>query len=152
MSSREQDVQAQMQALLSSLIEQTVAGNIRWSVTDQENHYLYSGSKSSVTISFHSSNYDDDAFIMALLNSRGTEVERLEQEWVKNDEGTNIPRPWNDDLHRLYELARRAAMGIDKLLAATLADIKKGYNKPSPPPKSNFDDPWAVAPPDDPPF
>ncbi|MBN1460130.1 MAG: hypothetical protein JXA57_11385 [Armatimonadetes bacterium] len=145
--SREHDVQERMRLLLSRLIEQTASGKIRWSQTDREQHFLYSGSKSSVTISLEEDKFNQ-RYTMALLNNNGVVVEALEDDW-EADGGDRRAAPWNDDLERLFDLARREAMGIDKLLDAALSDIEKGYNAPPTQSKRTTQavvDPWASQP------
>src|SRR5687767_10632840 len=73
-------IRDRMVDLARSMLEQTRAGNITWSQTDQENEFLFSGSKSSVTVAElgpEHGNPLDVGYRISLLNTRGTPVQDL---------------------------------------------------------------------------
>jgi hypothetical protein len=165
--SREQDVRARMIDLLDRLLRRTLDGTIRWIETDRDDQYLYPASTSGVTIErFYDRNDDDNTYQLTLLNSDGKAVQELATTVIQVD---NVwePQPWNEMLERLFDAARREALGIDELIDKTLQDVEEGVSR-----KDNvkrlgkkgstdgFDDPWATTTPpksdkafdDEPPF
>ncbi|WP_124775748.1 hypothetical protein [Micromonospora inaquosa] len=137
--SKEQDIRRRMADLASSLLAATLEGRIQWSTTDDEDQYLYAGSKSSVLIEqdLHHSRWNHK---LAILNTRGTEVESIADDWDTNSVPPQ-PDPVNIILEQLFDASRRQALGVDDLLDSAMHDIERGYTKPVPPkPQHPFDE------------
>ena len=135
--SREEDVHQRVERLARKLLEQTRAGKLSWSDTDTEDQFLYSGSVSGVLIDKYSSRYE-----LALLNARGTLVERIVANAPEVDGGVSAAEAALFDLFEdLYEAARREALNVDKIIDSLINDIDVGHKGS----KSNAFD-------DDPPF
>ena len=112
--------------IAAMLLNKTRSSALTWRATDDEDAFLYSGSKSSLIIDY---NPGQDEYELRLLNQRGTVVESLTTAWevVQNPspwEDANRPAKWNDTLMQLHDAARRSALDIDGLLDSTLADIE----------------------------
>jgi hypothetical protein len=136
---KDEDVRNRMIAMAERLLEQTLAGRISWTQADEEDEYLYSGTAGSVLVSHTVRNYD--LYSMHLLNSRGTTVESLRT--VRPDDPFTPPE--NELLERLFDAARREALGVDSLLDTLLVDIERGSsNKTSTKTTYSNDDPWAT--------
>ncbi|WP_433535358.1 hypothetical protein ACQPZK_25400 [Micromonospora sp. CA-249363] len=136
--SRETDIRDRMVQVAQNLLQQTLEGRARWSTTDQEDAYLFSGSRSSVKIEFYEDHDEGSVCKMSLLNQRGTLVQALKTELIPpTGTGPYEPADWNEVLERLYDAARREALDIDDLLDSVLDDLSK-----DPPPKSKKNDDW----------
>jgi hypothetical protein len=134
-------------ALAYNLHEAAMAGKISWTLTDDEDKFLYAGTRSSVTIEEFSDRYFSNRIALCLLNSEGTIVDSIRSELVTDESGAEVPAPWNQKLDELFYTARRVAHKADEALESMLADIERGT--PSPPvakPKKPADDPWASKP------
>ncbi len=161
--SREQDVHDRMVELAERVLQRTLDNEIRWVETDREEQYLYPASNSGVTIERFEDQFDGELFQMTLLNASGKSVQELSSGTVSVEQNVREPAPWNSTLERLYDAARREALGIDNLLDQTLRDVDQGVSKTDRAPQLGgkrkmpvFDDPWATAKTtpldDDPPF
>lgn len=133
-----------MLTLTTNLLEATNQGKISWALTDEEQKFLYAGSRSSVTIEFYKDREGDDIYILSLMNSRGTAVDSLQSEWTYEGNGYTAAS-WNELLKDLYHAARRIAHNVDEAIEGMLIDIERGTPSPGPKPKSKpiAIDPWA---------
>jgi len=102
------------------LLRQTEADAIEWNATDNENDFVFSGTKGSALVR-QWRDYDDTVmYKLAILNSRGTEVESLHSEW----ESEGLPREHNETLERLWEAARRSALDIHQILESLMDEVE----------------------------
>jgi hypothetical protein len=134
----DEEVQDRLVKMATNLLEATKAGKISWAVTDDEEKFLYAGTRSSVTVD----KWDDDQGThteLRLLNNRGATVDSLVTNTVHRDDRM-ITAPWNKLLDDLYHAARRVAYDVDDAINSMLSDIEQGT--PSPPPPKNMFDPW----------
>lgn len=107
-----------------ALLDKTRKGEVSWRTMDDEDAFLYSGSRSSLVIDFNSRR---ETFELRLLNQRGTVVETLSTAEVSTptDPWASGPAEWNDTLAHLHDAARRSALDIDGLIESTLADLRE---------------------------
>jgi hypothetical protein len=155
-----------MVELAERLLQRTLDNGIRWIDTDHDDQYLYPASTSGVTIERLEDQYEGTTFQLTLLNADGKAVQELSTESVASATGDAEPASWNAILERLFDAARREALGIDNLLDKTLQDVEKGVSKTDTATKligkkqaaGSFEDPWATPAkptrkfPDEPPF
>lgn len=120
-------------------LRQTRDGKARWSTTDNESDFLYSGSQSSVLLSSNVDSDGDRWVYMKILNPRGTEVGTLKSSWSAQGYGavSGSDDPWasssgsrykpgehNKLLEDLYEAARRSALNIDEVLDSLFHELE----------------------------
>ncbi|HEX8345149.1 MAG TPA: hypothetical protein VF657_10520 [Actinoplanes sp.] len=157
-----------MVELAERLLTRTLDNQIRWIDTDRDDQYLYPASTSGVTIERGEDRFDGPIYQLTLLNADGKAVQELSSETFQNTNQEFEAAPWNLVLERLFDAARREALGIDSLLDKTLKDIDEGVSKTETAGRlggkkkasADFDDPWATAKPvkpasnfdDEPPF
>jgi len=140
---RDKDLQERMLVLAKNLLEATDQGKISWALTDEEQKFLYAGSRSSVTIESYRDRDGDNVTTLSLLNSRGTTVDSLQTDYAYIEDHSNA-MPWNDILEDLYHAARRVAHNVDEAIESMLVDIERGTPSPQPKPKKAAEDPWAA--------
>jgi hypothetical protein len=113
---------AQVGALL---LRQTEAGAIEWRTTDDEEAFLYSGSKGSVLSRRYLDRQEDSwYYTLSVLNSRGTEVDKLEEDWTRDAANKPLHQEHNTMLEALWNAARRSALKIDEVLDELMEEIK----------------------------
>lgn len=120
----ERPVTDRLHEIATMLLQRTRADAVTWRTTDDEDAFLYSGSKSSLIIDYFPGR---DEYELRLLNQRGTVVESLGTAWTSGVDpwdAPNQPAKWNKTLEQLHDAARRSALDIDGLLESTLADIE----------------------------
>ena len=96
--------------LAKSLLKRTQNGSISWTATDNETVFLFSGTNTSVRISTSIDRDGDMHTILSLLNSRGTEVDSIEDGYRAAAISGWEPEDWNEVLDDLYYAARRNAL------------------------------------------
>lgn len=106
--------------LTEVLLARTREGKISWKPTDDERAFLYTGPGTSALITSHLDEDGDNRTTLSVLNSRGTEIESIENEWQAGS-----PATWNETLDDLYYSARRDALNIDKVLDNFLATLEQ---------------------------
>ncbi|PSK67453.1 hypothetical protein B0E53_00572 [Micromonospora sp. MH33] len=148
--SREQDVRGRMVSLAEKLLQRTLDSGIRWIETDRDDQYLYPASNSGVTIERHEDRFEGLYYQLTLLNADGKAVQELS---TASGDSEGERASWNTTLERLFDAARREALGIDSLIDDTLRDVEQGISKKEGPGRfgkkapTQFDDPWASAAP-----
>lgn len=132
--------------LAKSLLERTRDDKISWTATDNETAFLFSGTSTSVRISTSFDNDGDMHTKLSLLNSRGTEVDSLQNEYHPAEISGWEPEDWNEVLDDLYYSARRKALDVDSMLDDILADLEdeNGTRRAA---KEKEADPWSDEPP-----
>ena len=150
--SRERDVHERMVELADRILQRTLESGIRWVETDVDDQYLYPASTSGVLIERREDYNEGISYQLTLLNDDGKAVQELHQGTERDEAGDPAPASWNETLERLFDAARREALGIDSLLDKTLKDIDQGVTKTERVRKAaaradagSFDDPWATA-------
>jgi len=138
------DFREQMLTMVKSLLAATKEGKITWATTDADDKYIYSGTRSSVTIEDVWDRFGDRTTTVCLLNSRGVVVDSLQTEGSQVDDKF-VPAPWNDLLEDLYHAARRVAHNVDDALESMMSDIERGTPSPTLQKKKAESDPWPNA-------
>ncbi|MEV0803929.1 hypothetical protein AB0I34_39990 [Kribbella sp. NPDC050281] len=129
--STEKSVNDRLHELAKKSLERTLAGQISWRTTDDEEAFLFAGAKSSLIVDKWRDSDGDLSYVLRLLNPRGTLVESLQTAYVgeptRADDPwagkTFEPARWNETLELLYDAARRSALDIDAVLDAALNDL-----------------------------
>jgi hypothetical protein len=78
----------EMLRLARTLLQQTKEGKIKWTVTDEENEFVFSSTKSAVLIRGSFGNYDEEDegdFVLELLNRGGSVAARLETGFAEEE-------------------------------------------------------------------
>ena len=101
---------AEVTDILQRVLERTRRDLLPWSVTSDEFTFVTYLSNTSITI-------QDSPFalVFRVLNSTGTEIERLE-----SGEGAG---PWIEQAAELYRLAKRISLGVDSQLNDILEEL-----------------------------
>jgi hypothetical protein len=123
MSLKDEHLRNRLIDLAADMLNRTLNGEIAWVGTDQENTFLFSGTKSSITISSLTDREGDQNSIISLLNARGTVVESLQGEFHPDGMGGYAPGEWNETLNDLFFAARRSALDADTLLDSIIEDM-----------------------------
>jgi hypothetical protein len=111
--------------LTNRLIAGTELGQVDWQTTDNETAFVCTLRAASVAIT----SVDDDGvspFSLLILDQSGDVVDSLTtrvQRLPAQDSGQIRVAPWNEPLERLYEVARRNALNIDKIVDELLAEL-----------------------------
>jgi hypothetical protein len=136
------DLHGKMIRLAQQLLNGTKHGKVAWTPTDEDNKYLCTGTRSSVTIESQTDRDGDSHTTLSILNTQGTTVDSLKSSYTPVDSNNWEPESWNSILEDLFSTARRVAYNVDDAIDSLLADIEKGISAP-PPRKKNSPDPWA---------
>jgi hypothetical protein len=109
--------------LIERLIRKTAEGQTEWKKSVLEDRFQISFRDNTVRIKAPpEGDYDNPVFILELMNGEGTVVESVSDEELDRD----IPmgkHHWFKQLSSLFEMARRSALGADKVLNEILADL-----------------------------
>jgi hypothetical protein len=124
------DTQSRLAQLGDTLLKQTQAGAIEWRATDDEQAFLYRGSRGSIIVRREwNERAERSNCFLTVLNTRGTEIESLGEGTVKNEQGRVVAAGHNKMLRELYQHARRSALKIDEVIEGLLEEVKNP-NKP----------------------
>lgn len=107
--------------LLAYLVARTEQHAVPWKAAGSDT-FEYVGEKATVTIR----SQDGDGrfpYILDLLGPEGGIIDTVESGWDRDDFGDTTSLPWNDDLRRLHEGARRAAFDIDTLALSLMSEL-----------------------------
>jgi hypothetical protein len=96
------------------LLPPTLNGQIRWSIGERQS-YIYVTPQSAVSIR-NRDNDGDHPFVLEVFNGEGEVVDALLSKFIRPDDTTSVPPPWNAVLENLYSAARRNALDIDVVL------------------------------------
>lgn len=141
------DLRQKMIDFANSLLQQTIVGKAAWTPTDDEEKYLFAGTRASVTIESFIDRDGDRQSTLSLMNSQGVIIDSLKCEWIDHGGGSFEGEYWNAVLDELFTAARRTAYNVDDAIASLLVDIEKGNQAPpsraKKNPRSDNNDPWA---------
>ncbi len=112
-----------LQALAKRLIVLTEQGKVEWREGAAQDSFQLAVPNASVSISTR----DGDGrapYVMEVFSGDGAVVDSIETEaWWDDETEEFYPRPWNELLERLYELARRNVLNIDAVLDTLLSEL-----------------------------
>lgn len=118
--------------IVNQLLQRTNDGIVRWSESDDEGTFFFTGSNSSIVVSSMYDEEGDQNVTMRVLNDRGSEVAKIRSTWVGMPDSERDPwaptrgykgGPNNKLLEDLYEAARRSALRIDDVLNSLSRDL-----------------------------
>lgn len=116
------EIQERLLAIAVELLDRTKKGLVDWSVTDDEEAFLYSGERSGVIVDVLKSK-QGLIHVMSLVNERGTVVESLRSAWDQ-DAWEMKPAPWNATLEELYGAARHSALRVSDVIDDVLRTLR----------------------------
>ncbi|MER6035474.1 hypothetical protein ABT133_16385 [Streptomyces sp. NPDC001835] len=114
-----------LRQLVKTLIETTREGRVEWAADESDgpdsDTFMLSLTRGSVFV-WSVDNDGAHPFVFQVRGARGQVVERIEttrpfeegQEWT----------PLEDDIRKLYDLARRSALNIDEVLTQMINDLR----------------------------
>jgi hypothetical protein len=142
---RDPHVHQRLVDLAKNLLKRTQDGKISWTATDNDTAFLFSGTSTSVRISTYFDNEGESYTELSFLNSRGTVVDSIRDEYHQVSSGWEAA-DWNEVLDDLYYAARRDALDVDTMLDDFLADLEdeNGTRRAA---KEQKADPWSDEPP-----
>ncbi len=106
--------------ILKALIFHTQAGNVQWQTTDDEEKFIYSGSRSSIVVD-SATNRTPQPYWFQILNQRGVVIEEVET----SDDDPSISTDLNNAVIRLYGLAARSALQVDVAIDSVLKELNE---------------------------
>jgi hypothetical protein len=106
-----------MKRIVEKLRSQTMAGSIKWKLTDDEKSFLHSTSNSTIVVTRRLGPYGGPVEL-TVLNKQGREVERIN---TTVDEGNA-----KAELEDLWEFARQSALNVNKELDQVLEELDEG--------------------------
>ncbi len=112
--------------LVKALLKRTRAGEVDWKPTVNENGFQVSFKDNSVLIERVERPREEVVdYRISLINSEGAVVEQFTDVELNEDLGseTSSGSSWFKSMNDLYELARRTALGSDKILNEILGEI-----------------------------
>lgn len=115
----------QLSNVVDLLIEKTRANEVNWKEGSPDSLYHAAGPNSGFLLFSELDRAGDRVIILKLLNPRGHPIAEIQSSWGEQGQ----PKPWNEHLEVLYDLARRRALNIDEVIAATLSDLRSGSFK-----------------------
>jgi hypothetical protein len=127
----EEDLHEKMVKLAESLLAGTRSRKVAWTPTDNDDKFLCTGTRSSVTIESFVDRDGDRISVLSLLNSHGSVVDSLQSEFVSSG-SSYTAESWNKPLDDLFYSARRVAYSVDDAIDGLLDDIEKGISAPGP--------------------
>ncbi len=139
---RDNELRDKLIALARQLLNGTKSGKVAWAPTDDDNTFLCTGTRSSVTVELTVDRDGDAHVTLSILNSQGATVDSIKSEFTQIAQDEWQGEPWNTALEDLFYAARRSAYNVDDAIDSLLADIAKGISAP-PQRKSKTEDPWA---------
>jgi hypothetical protein len=123
---REQEVKGRLVEVARRALNQTQSGSMRWRSTDDDDAFIFSGSRTSLIVDFIPRAAE---YVLRVLNQNGTAIGELKSEWTlsESDDPWSTPErkaaTWNSVLEGLYSAARHSALDVDAMLEATLKDL-----------------------------
>jgi hypothetical protein len=144
---RDPHVHQRLIDLAKNLLQRTQEGGVSWTATDNETAFLFSGTNSSVQINSYTDRDGDMHTVLSILNSRGTVVDSIEDEFRPAPIDGYEPEDWNEVLDDLYYAARRNALDVDSTLDDLLADLEDENGTRRAAAKEQKTDPWSDEPP-----
>ena len=112
--------------LVDALLKKTRSSQIDWKQTGDENAFQVSFKANSVLITRIARGQSEDVdYKISLINDTGTVAEQFTDVELYQDLGNpkDEPDKWYKTMGTLFELARRTALGSDKLLDEILGEI-----------------------------
>jgi hypothetical protein len=113
---RDDEMHRRMEALAVALLTGTLARGLRWTETGTTEQFLYSGSEACAMVDRFAG--PPQWYRLSLLTGGGSVVET----WDVHPDSA-VSEPAVGLLSRLYDAARREALGIDTLLDSLMNDI-----------------------------
>jgi hypothetical protein len=109
--------------LVELLVKRTLEGTLEWKISVLDDRYQVSFRDNTVRI-YESEDRETGSAVVVieLINELGTVAEAFNDEDLDRDlaKGTHY---WFKQLKRLFETARRSALGSDKILDEILSDL-----------------------------
>ena len=103
--------------LSKRLVSATVAGKASWSA-EPDDTFRYAGGRGLVGVRSRDKD-GEQPYEILVYNDAGERVEHLASQWDEGDQ----PAEWNQALADLYYVARRDALGADKVVDALLSEL-----------------------------
>lgn len=133
--STDRTLEERLVSIAQAALEQTKSGQMAWRTTDDEDAFLFSGSRTSLIVDVYPA---QNRFQLRVLNPRGTSVAELDGTYEPFSPDRAVGNQTYDLLENLHDAARRSALDIDVLLDSVLADVESATQ---PPPAGG--DPWS---------
>lgn len=116
-----------MARLVDTLIVNTELGKIQWTDSSlEENAFEFSNTESTITVSLFNQGNRNEGVILKIYNDEGKEVDS-----VSDDELNDfILQPYYN-MKKLFDVARRQALGVENILDSllgTLPPVPKEYS------------------------
>jgi hypothetical protein len=108
--------------LVDSLLKRTKGGSLEWKPALDDGAFQVSFKDNTVRVRLNNTGTSTTYYI-DLINAEGTTVESFHDGELDEDAGFEVNTKWYGKMGELYELARRNALGSDKILDAILNDL-----------------------------
>ena len=104
--------------LARRLASATIADNTKWSA-EPDDTFRYAGARGLVAVRSRDKD-GEQPYELLVYNEAGERVEHLASQWDDEDR----PAEWNQPLADLYYVARRKALGAEKVVDALLSELE----------------------------